>query len=72
MAHVLGLRPASKIDLFLETRAAAAARGDSGVYRAMCIELERVGYVEPAALETTAVQAPERAVPPPKRTRRTS
>lgn len=55
------------VDHLLGVRAQARALGDRGLEAAMTADLERVGYpaaVEhPAGLETTAVRAPETAVP---------
>ena len=47
--------------MFLAARDDARRRGDWGVYRAMSVELDQLGYTE---RETTAVVAPERATPP--------
>lgn len=38
-----------KIQMYLEARANAVARGDDGVIRAINADLARIGYVEPAA-----------------------
>lgn len=57
--------------MFLGVRAQARALGDRGLEDAMNADLARIGYIDPgtverietAAHETTAVRAPERAVP---------
>lgn len=74
-SQVIGLQPTNKVALFKQTRDDALERDDAGVYRAMCVELNRLGYTEPTTstrppMETAAVAAPERAVPAVKRTRR--
>lgn len=74
-SQVIGLQPASKVELFKQTRDDALRCGDAGVYRAMCVELDRLGYTDTTTstrppVETAAVSAPERAVPAVKRTRR--
>lgn len=60
------------VPMFLDARARARASGDRGLERAVQADLDRIGYREPAGpvrveteagLETTAVRAPERAVP---------
>jgi hypothetical protein len=63
------------VQMFLADRARARAAGDHGLERAIQADLDRLGYVEPSVervekpdgMETTAVRAPERAVPAPKR-----
>jgi hypothetical protein len=62
------------LQMFLADRARARAAGDRGLERAIQADLDRLGYVEPVervekpdGMETTAVRAPERAVPAPKR-----
>lgn len=65
--------------MFLRTRAQARALGDRGLERAVQADLDRIGYVEsaaverveiPSGLETTAVRAPERAIPQAPATRK--
>jgi hypothetical protein len=68
----------NKRDHLLEVREQARLRGDRGVYRACTADLARLGHVDPPAApapapvepqETTQIEQPERAVPPPKRRR---
>lgn len=67
------------VPMFLDARARARATGDRGLERAVQADLDRIGYREPVVteieppkpklverddgMETTAVKAPERAVP---------
>jgi hypothetical protein len=58
------------VPMFLQARAQARAAGDRNLARSIQADLDRLGYVEPVervekldGMETTAVRAPERAVP---------
>lgn len=65
----------ANVEFLLDMRDRAWRAGDRGIYLATTADLARIGYVDPAsgahavervetpALETTAVRAPERAVP---------
>lgn len=53
--------------MFLAARDDAKRRGDWGVYRAMSVELDQLGYAD---RETTTAVAPERATPRPPAKRR--
>jgi hypothetical protein len=61
----------ANVTMFLRARAQARAAGDYNLARSIQADLDRLGYVErvetPDGMETTAVRAPERAVPTPKR-----
>ena len=65
----------ANVEFLLDMRDRARRAGDRGIYLATTADLARIGYVDPTpgigavervetpALETTAVRAPERAVP---------
>jgi hypothetical protein len=68
----------ASVAYLLAERAKVARLGDAGLYRAITADLTRLGYVDetprpeaapvervetPTGMETTAVRAPERAVP---------
>lgn len=63
--------------MFLDARARARAFGDRGLERAVQADLDRLGYIDQSptrietgtGMQTTAVQAPERAIPHVKKNR---
>lgn len=62
-------------EYLLDMRARAREQGDLGQVRAINADLARIGYSEPTrietatGMETTAVRAPERAIPHVKKNR---
>lgn len=61
------------VEFLLDMRERARRAGDRGIYLATTADLARIGYIDPpqgaarvttaAGMETTAIVAPERAVP---------